>query len=299
MELNELIERVKNKIPNDPQQQSEDGVLETAESTLRGQFSKDFSRNIVSDIIGTGDFDYPLPIPSSKEWQKDFSVINLIEYPAGERFPVVIDSKDYIIQNVDTLFHGTVTDGPFTLGETITGGTSGATATVTVALINSIEYTLISGTLVTSETITGANSGATTVLSNVVNQKIHFFHHTPSTSEIIRISYNIAYLNSTISNIPDREQEALVLLTAAHCAEYLARFYAQSSDGSIDIDTVDYGEKSQIWQDRSSDLKKQYKALTNIDNGIKATSITHTWETRTQRRQPWMTHKFSPFFSNR
>tara|TARA_R100001377_G_C3194945_1_gene112326 strand:- start:4068 stop:4940 length:873 start_codon:yes stop_codon:yes gene_type:complete len=66
---------------------------------------------------------------------------------------------------------GTITitvtaSGAFTVAETITGGTSGATAIVlTKPTSTTMELTVPTGTFVVSETITGGTSGATTAVS--------------------------------------------------------------------------------------------------------------------------------------
>ena len=58
----------------------------------------------------------------------------------------------------------------FSVSETITGGTSGATTTVTsIPSSTSLAITIPSGTFSVSETITGGTSGATTTVSAVVN----------------------------------------------------------------------------------------------------------------------------------
>ena len=58
-----------------------------------------------------------------------------------------------------------------TVGETITGGTSGATGVVVLGAANStsVNYTIASGTFVAGETVTGGTSGHTRVVSAVAN----------------------------------------------------------------------------------------------------------------------------------
>jgi len=70
---------------------------------------------------------------------------------------------------------GTITlsvsaSGSFTIGETITGGTSGATASViTKPLSTSVTITVPSGTFTSGETITGGTSGATTTTTSAAS----------------------------------------------------------------------------------------------------------------------------------
>lgn len=55
--------------------------------------------------------------------------------------------------------------GAFTVGETITGGSSGATATFEIATGNTFILTPVSGTFTNAETITGGSSGETATVS--------------------------------------------------------------------------------------------------------------------------------------
>lgn len=68
---------------------------------------------------------------------------------------------------VTKLTHGTVTDGPFEAGETITGGTSGATAKVAWVDTGFLEVINISdGPFQSGEEISGGTSSATANLTN-------------------------------------------------------------------------------------------------------------------------------------
>jgi hypothetical protein len=59
----------------------------------------------------------------------------------------------------------TGTTGVFQAGETITGGTSGATAMLVYSGVSTLRLVSVSGTFQTSETITGGTSGATATVS--------------------------------------------------------------------------------------------------------------------------------------
>lgn len=67
--------------------------------------------------------------------------------------------------------------GTFTVGETVTGGTSTATGTVVSVNTGSIVITPVSGTFVAGETVTGGSSSATGVVSiYYVRNKIYGFN---------------------------------------------------------------------------------------------------------------------------
>lgn len=61
--------------------------------------------------------------------------------------------------------HGTVTGGPFVVGETITGTTSSATAVIVEVVSGALIVNTVSGTFAASETITGGTSSATATSS--------------------------------------------------------------------------------------------------------------------------------------
>lgn len=69
-----------------------------------------------------------------------------------------------------TLTMTVAASGSFSVAETITGGTSGATASITsIRSSTAIDITIPEGTFVATETITGATSGATTTVSAAIS----------------------------------------------------------------------------------------------------------------------------------
>ncbi len=61
------------------------------------------------------------------------------------------------------LSHGTVTNGPFSVGETVTGGTSSATGKIAYVDTNYIEIAGLSGAFQSGETITAGSKSATLI----------------------------------------------------------------------------------------------------------------------------------------
>lgn len=57
------------------------------------QFSKDRPYIKIADIDGDGGYDYDLPA----DWIPEFSVIRQVEYPEGERVPVILESESWNI----------------------------------------------------------------------------------------------------------------------------------------------------------------------------------------------------------
>lgn len=81
------------------------------------------------------------------------------------------------------IVHGTVTGGPFQVGETITGGTSGKTGTITAVGADNVTYDTEDNDFTDGETITGGTSGATaTVTTHDTGAHIEYNYLTSSIS---------------------------------------------------------------------------------------------------------------------
>ena len=90
-------------------------------------------------------------------------------------------AKDISEYPVGTLTLSVGASGSFTVGETITGGSSSATASIiTKPDSTSITITVPSGTFTSGETITGSSSSATTTISSAVS-----FEDVQSTIDIL------------------------------------------------------------------------------------------------------------------
>lgn len=71
------------------------------------------------------------------------------------------------IECQEYLDHGVVTSGPFVVGETVTGGTSGATGVVVEVGEDYVAIQSVTGAFRVNETITGGTSGASAAVSGI------------------------------------------------------------------------------------------------------------------------------------
>ena len=93
-------------------------------------------------------------------------------------------AKDIRIYPGGTLTMSVAASGSFTVGETVTGGTSAATCQITsLPSTTSFAITLPTGTFSNGETLTGGTSGATTTLSAAVD-----FSDVQSTIDILSVA---------------------------------------------------------------------------------------------------------------
>lgn len=82
--------------------------------------------------------------------------------------------------------HGTVTNGPFQVGETITDGTSGAAAVLTVVTASTVSYDVNHNDFVDGATITGGTSGATATVTTH-NTGSDIYHDRDIASSVMKV----------------------------------------------------------------------------------------------------------------
>lgn len=102
------------------------------------------------------------------------------------------------------LSHGTVTGGPFDAGETVTGGTSGATAKVAWPGTSHLELINVVGTFQAGETITGGTSAATASVSGTETMKdVVVTDHatTPTTRYTLGTDYSVVPFGGLIREL--------------------------------------------------------------------------------------------------
>lgn len=291
MDINELKQKAKLLIPVDPETVGNINVDEIVNNSLKGDFSKSVPRTVTVDILGNNSFNYALPAVVNKAWQTDFSVMKSIEFPAGQRDQIFLKDNEWKITRIDTIFHGTVTSGPFQVGETITGGTSASTGTVTVVESTYVEYILTSATAFDNgETITGGTSGASATTTNVTDEKLFLINDTPGPTDILRLTYTIQWVTATLGIVPAGKEEALIVLCAANYAYTIARFYGQTGDATINADTVDYVDRSDKWNTIGDKLRRRYDKLIGGKNGVVPASETGNWDTRLSHNSNYLTH---------
>lgn len=166
-------------------------------------------KKVIADIAGDGNYDLALPVTHID----GLSIISSVEYPAGERYPVYLEPKDWII------------------------------------------YKTISTT------------------------KLRLLNHTPATGETVRLALTTPYTESNIDDIPANNQEPFCYLASALAAKSLAMYYAQSTDGSVDADTVDYEELSDKYAARAKELKGTYDTFFGVKDGVTAAMGLVDWDT--------------------
>lgn len=229
------------------------------EKTVTGQFSKDHPRHMSTFIAGNTDFNYPLP----SDWEVDESVVEKIEFPTNEVIPGFLQEHDWGIRRAKTIFHDAPTD-TFTLGETITGGTSLAVGTIAAIAARSLEYILVSGTFAANETITGGTSGATAVVSSLAEVKLRLFNHTPTATEFMQLFYTISWTKTTLNtDLPTKKESVFCTLFSAKVAFTISRHFSYKTESTIGADAVAHQIKAETWAKRGGGLMAEYNRSLN------------------------------------
>ena len=98
---------------------------------------------------------------------------------------------------------------------------------------------------------------------------------TPSSGKVMRFEYTIPHsLTDTANSIKDGDSSAVINLTASLCFWALAAKLAQSTEPTIDADSVDHQRKSEQYLEMAKERADMYKALMGIgeDSTAKASA---------------------------
>jgi hypothetical protein len=137
--------------------------------------------------------------------------------------------------------HGTVTGGPFQADETITGGTSAATATVDVVGDGFLDVSAVSGTFQDDETIQGGTSSASATVTSTVAEQ-----------------YKYKELDPDDGNGTEDARAILAENADASSADVIAEIFL----------TGKYRLSDLVWPDGISDADKNAALLQLQDRGI-------------------------------
>lgn len=107
----------------------------------------------------------------SESWTEDNQAAGyraLASLTVAEDLYVAMGHDDVFVTKIPV---GTITGGPFDIGETVTGGTSSATGVVAWTETGLLELVNVSGSFVAGETITGGTSSASAAATSVQKVK--------------------------------------------------------------------------------------------------------------------------------
>ncbi|MHC4076178.1 MAG: hypothetical protein ACYSRZ_07180 [Planctomycetota bacterium] len=230
------------------------------------QYSRDIPLEKKLEVVGNNEYEYGLP----SDWINEFSIVDKVEYPAGEQIPNFIDQNEFeVVEKVD------VTE------RTIDSASAAATQIVLSTATEAVFFK--KGEIITisdadaSETNQVAADGNTTTgvvtvktaLANtyddtqVVKKKafMRFLNNNPISSDYFAYYYRTKHTltdTSADDTIPSIDLEAVNHLAASFCAMAIAAEFAKKQMSTIDADSIDFGAKSDQWQEIAKSNAKIY-----------------------------------------
>lgn len=132
---------------------------------------------------------------------------------------------------IHKLGHGSVTGGPFVVGETVSGGTSSATGDIAWVGSGYVELINVAGTFVSGETITGSTSAATAALSTVEKLKDMVVTDAaiPTTRYEQGVDYRVDADYGYVMKLPDGSIGANAYISCDHAAATIKAMHAMSA----------------------------------------------------------------------
>lgn len=109
---------------------------------------------------------------------------------------------------------------------------------------------------------------------DTADDDVLFLAHAVGSSETLRIEYVSSHSvkeydgDTTPNTIPDRDEQALILLAAWLTAQWIANAAADLQDDSLNADQVDYSSISERWAKRAEDMFRTADRLLSPDKGL-------------------------------
>jgi len=246
-------------------------------------FSKDFPQKKKKFYYGVAEADYALP----NDWVENFSVIEKIEYPAGNNPASFIETSDFEVYEPD--------DSHYTISTAAAAATQVTLSTAGEALyFFDGDYVIIADDDA-SETNRVAADGAsgvvtlTTALANTYDATpyiykpdvIRFISGDPGATESFVVYYTTVHtLTESTITLTTAERAVFKYLSGALYAQRLANKYGYSSDSSIEADSVDYSSKADFWRNMYKDFMKSYLGYRVDEKGadVQAASARGEWD---------------------
>lgn len=121
---------------------------------------------------------------------------------------------------------------------------------------------------------------------------IRLLHETPAATESLRITYTALHTcTDTACTVNAYDEEALQMLAASIFCDMLAAYYSQTSDSTIQADSVDHKSKAAEYASRARAYRKLYFDHLGIREGeTPAASVTHDQDSLPSWAADHMTH---------
>jgi hypothetical protein len=101
-----------------------------------------------------------------------------------------------------------------------------------------------------------------------VGRVLRFLGYTPETDETFRLAYTTLHVCDDVAcTVEAFDEEAVQILAAAYCCDFLATYYAPNHDATIQADSVDHTSKSRDYAARAKTYRSLYFGHLGIKEG--------------------------------
>jgi hypothetical protein len=91
-------------------------------------------------------------------------------------------------------------------------------------------------------------------------------NHTPAATETMRITYTAPYVwASSATETPSKHFYAICALAAAYCCRAIAATYSNTSDPTINVDSVAHTTRAQEFRANAKEFEKVYRQALGLD----------------------------------
>lgn len=154
--------------------------------------------------------------------------------------------------------------------------------------IQSVEYAVDD----TDETPDILQSDEWMIYQKPAGKVLRFLEDTPDTDESFRVTYTALHTcTDSACTVKDIDDEIVQMLSAAYFCEMLSTYYAQSTDSTIQADSVDHKSKAAEYAVRGRMYRKLYFVHLGIkEGGSPAVSLTKDWDKNASWGSDRLTH---------
>lgn len=128
------------------------------------------------------------------------------------------------------------------------------------------------------------------VYENVSGKEIRFLYDSPSASQTFLLTFSVPFLESTINEIPDNDATPFCYLAASLCSKALSMYYSQTSNPTINVDSINRKSKGKEYETRADMLYEQYATFFGITKKGSGGSVFLNWDTNTSQDDRYSPH---------
>jgi hypothetical protein len=122
------------------------------------------------------------------------------------------------------------------------------------------------------------------IYATPIGKKLRILIATPAADEMIRQTYTVMHTEATI---PAIDLDAVASLAASICCHQLALAFGNTSDPTIQADSVNYRSKGDEYARRAKELEGRYKSHLGIKDGDTVAAASTTAPPPEKDSRPW------------